>query len=203
MFIGEYSLSVFFSYIAVGTSLFSCYYAINGNLKISLLLFMCSGLIDMLDGRFANLFKRNKFQKRFGEQIDTVLDVFNFGAIPIFLVYLYGYNDLITILFLVFYLFAATMRLAYFNTVIEVNSKKRLYQGLPVTTITLTLPIIILLTHLLNNSFGLWTIRILLFIVSILYISNIKFTKPKSIFFIISMIFAGLAVLLSLFLFLI
>ena len=57
MFIGIYSLSVLFSYIAVVLSFGACYFALNDNLKVTLILYLFVGLIDVLDGKFANLFK--------------------------------------------------------------------------------------------------------------------------------------------------
>ena len=64
MFIGVYSLSVLFSYIAVILSFGACYFALNNNLKITLILYLFVGLIDVLDGKFASFFRTNRLNKQ-------------------------------------------------------------------------------------------------------------------------------------------
>ena len=159
MFIGVYNLSVLFSYLGLLMSFISCYFVFNGNIKLSMLFFLFIGLIDMLDGKVARSLKRNDFEKKFGVQIDTVLDVFNFAAVPIIILYLYNFNTMIDIPFLLLYSFCATMRLAYFNTTIDKSNDSSIYYGFPTTTIALYLPLMILVHSLLNNNVGTWIIR--------------------------------------------
>ncbi len=194
MFIGKYSFSVLFSYLGLVFSIASCIFLIDNNIKFAMLFFMLNGLIDMLDGKIANLFKRNKFEKKFGVQIDTVLDVFNFAAIPLAMIYLLDFKDIITLLFSFFYVFTATMRLAYFNTLSEDNNNQNIYYGIPTTTIALYFPLMILLYNLINS---IWVIRIMLFIISIAYIINIKIIKPHSFKFYLTMITIGLLIFLG------
>ena len=194
MFIGVYNKSVFFSFLGLLFSILSCIFLINGNIKLSMFFFMLIGLIDMLDGRIANMTKRTKFEKKFGIQIDTILDVFNFSAIPLAIIYLLGFTDTITIIFSIFYVFTSIMRLAYFNTLSESGNDPDIYYGIPTTTISLYLPLMVLLYTIINN---IWVIRIMLFIISISYIINIKIIKPHSLKFYLSMISIGLLILLG------
>lgn len=196
MFIGYYYVWVLFSYLGIITSFISCIFLINSNIKLALICYMLTGLIDMFDGKFSNLFKRNSIEKKFGVQIDTVLDVFNFGAIPIFILYIYGLNNWIDLPFLIIYSICSTMRLAYFNTIVE-DTKSKIYYGFPVTTMALYLPFTIVLSNIFASDPNLWVIRIMLLIISILYIANIKINKPTSKLFYILIIGVGLAILLG------
>lgn len=192
MFIGVYGFSVLFSYLGMIINFVSIYLMIMGNVKISILCFMISAFIDMIDGRVAKRCKRNDFEKNFGEQIDTVLDVFNFGAVPIIILYLVGFNDLVSICFLCFYLFCATMRLAYFNTRLNSGDEKDIYYGIPVTCSGIFIPIIILIYLLTGNFF---ISRGLLIIMSFLFILSIRIEKPKGKWFLLLMTFLGIGIL--------
>lgn len=191
MFIGVYGVSVLFSYLGMVLNFISIYLMLTGNIKLSILCFMGAAFIDMVDGRVAKKCKRNEFEKRFGEQIDTVLDVFNFGAVPIILLYLVGFNDLVSVLFLGIYLFCATMRLAYFNTRLSNGEGSNVYLGFPVTSSGIFIPIIIL-AYLLTDS--IFVGRGLLLIISLLFILNIKIVKPKGKWFLFLMTGMGLGI---------
>lgn len=192
MFIGVYGVSVLFSYLGVVLNFGSIYLMLMGNIELSMLCFMGSAFIDMVDGRIAKCCKRSDFEKSFGEQIDTVLDVFNFGAVPIILLYLLGFNDLVSVIFLGIYLFCATMRLAYFNTRLGNGEGSNVYLGVPVTSSGIFIPIITLV-YLLTNSIFIG--RGLLFIVSLLFILNIRIVKPKGKWFLFLMTGIGLGIL--------
>ena len=192
MFIGVYGFSVLFSYLGMFINFVSIYLMIMGNVRISILCFMISAFIDMIDGRVAKRCKRNDFEKNFGEQIDTVLDVFNFGAVPVIILYLVGFNDLVSICFLCFYLFCATMRLAYFNTRLNSGDEKDIYYGIPVTCSGIFIPIIILIYLLTGNFF---ISRGLLIIMSFLFILSIRIEKPKGKWFLLLMTFLGIGIL--------
>lgn len=175
MFIGIYSLWVLFSYVAIILSFLACYFMIKDNVQLALIMFLLVGMVDVLDGKFASLFKRNEFEKRYGVQIDTVIDVFNYAAIPLVLLYFMGFNQGIDIILFVIYAFCVTSRLAYFNTMVE--EEKNIFYGVPSTMIVVFLPIMVIL-YTLSNS--MWVLRSLLLITSLSFIINIKIKKSRS-----------------------
>lgn len=193
MFIGIYSLSVLFSYIGVIFAFISCFFSITGNLKLSLIMFMITGLIDALDGKFANLFKRTNKEKLYGFQIDSILDTFNYAAIPLVILYFNGLNKLIDIPIFIFYTFCTTTRLAYFNTMID--ESKHYFFGVPSTMITFLLPFAFIISKLLNS---LWVLRILFILIAISFITNIKIKKYRNIKFYISIVLTGIIITLGL-----
>ncbi len=192
MFIGVYSLSVLFSYIAVILSFLTCHFAIIGNIKLALILFMLVGAIDSLDGKFASLFKRNDMEKEYGVQIDSILDTFNYSAIPIAFLYFLGFNQLPDMILYIIYTFCITTRLAYFNTVLDEN--KNVFYGVPSTMIVIFLPIIVIIYTLTNS---MWILRILLLLISLSFIVNIKIKKSRSLKFYLTMGLTGIVLFLG------
>ena len=187
MFIGVYSLSVLFSYIAIILSFGACYFALNDNIKITLILYLLVGLIDVLDGKFAGLFKRNDFEKKYGVQIDTVLDVVNYSAVPIVILCFLGFKELIDIILYIIYVFCVTTRLAYFNTLVEEDNK--VFYGVPSTMIVFGLPVMLIIYTLTNS---IWIFRLLLLVMSLSFIINIKIKKSRSLKFFLMMGICGL-----------
>jgi len=197
MFIGIYSLSVLFSYIAIGLAFLACYFVIDGNIKWALIMYLLVGMVDVFDGKFASLFKRNDFEKRYGVQIDTVIDVFNYSAIPLVLLYFMGFNRWVDAILFFVYAFCVTSRLAYFNTMVDEN--KGIFYGVPSTMIVVFLPIMVIIYTLTNS---MWLLRGLLLIVSLSFIINIKIKKSRSLKFYITMGCVGLVLILGILYFL-
>jgi CDP-diacylglycerol--serine O-phosphatidyltransferase len=120
--------------------LFAGFYAIILSIKgdfitASIAIFIAM-LWDGLDGRVARM---TNTQSSFGEQYDSMADLISFGVAPSFLIYFYlgslgqnfgnGFNDLPQIASFI-YITTAALRLARFNSQIEIIDKKY-FQGLP------------------------------------------------------------------------
>ncbi|MGH8713254.1 MAG: CDP-diacylglycerol--serine O-phosphatidyltransferase [Casimicrobiaceae bacterium] len=114
-------------------SLFAGFYAIvqamNGRFDQSAIAIFVAMVLDSLDGRVARL---TKTQSAFGAEYDSLSDMVSFGAAPALVVYewaLRGMGKLGWIAAFV-YVAGAALRLARFNTMLEV-ADKRYFQGLP------------------------------------------------------------------------
>ncbi|HEX4521972.1 MAG TPA: CDP-diacylglycerol--serine O-phosphatidyltransferase [Casimicrobiaceae bacterium] len=114
-------------------SLFAGFYAIvqamNGRFDQAAIAIFVAMVLDSLDGRVARL---TKTQSAFGAEYDSLSDMVSFGAAPALIVYewsLRGMGKLGWIAAFV-YVAGAALRLARFNTMLEV-ADKRYFQGLP------------------------------------------------------------------------
>jgi CDP-diacylglycerol--serine O-phosphatidyltransferase len=114
-------------------SLFAGFYAIvqamNGRFDQAAIANFVAIVLDSLDGRVARL---TKTQSAFGAEYDSLSDMVSFGAAPALIVYewsLRGMGKLGWIAAFV-YVAGAALRLARFNTMLEV-ADKRYFQGLP------------------------------------------------------------------------
>jgi CDP-diacylglycerol--serine O-phosphatidyltransferase len=86
-------------------------------------------ILDGLDGRIARL---TNTQSEFGAQYDSLADMVSFGAAPALVMYEWSLNGLGKVGWVAAFIYCAcaALRLARFNTNIEVVDK-RFFQGLP------------------------------------------------------------------------
>ena len=186
--IGYYNYSVILTYFGLSTSVVGMFQAFRGNLKFAVLCLMISGICDMFDGTIARRCKRTEDEKAFGIQIDSLCDLICFGAFPAVIVFNFmsdieSFNFWLTIFCIIFYVLAAVIRLGYFN-VSEINrtavsnEKRVYYEGLPVTSVSLLLPLFLVLDFLLTKGVFVKFYNIGLLLIGILFISKIKIKKP-------------------------
>ena len=186
--IGYYNYSVILTYFGLSTSVIGMFQAFRGHLKFAVLCLMISGICDMFDGTIARRCKRTEDEKSFGIQIDSLCDLICFGAFPAVIVFNFmkdieSFNFWLTMVCITFYVLAAVIRLGYFN-VSEINrtsnegGKRLYYEGLPVTSVSLLLPLFLVLDLLLTKEMFVKFYNIGLLIIGVLFISKLKIKKP-------------------------
>ena len=181
--IGFYSYTVVLTYLGLASSAIGMILTFQGFAKYALFCLAFSGLCDMFDGKVARMKKnRTEDEKRFGIQIDSLCDVVCFGAFPMILCYSIGMRGPAGISILVFYLIAGVIRLAFFNVMEEkrqeeTDEARKYYQGLPITSIAIILPLFCTLRPLLGHRF-LSELHICILIVGLLFIINFPLRKP-------------------------
>ena len=181
--IGFYSYTVVLTYLGLASAAMGMILTFQGFAKYALFCLAFSGLCDMFDGKVARLKKdRTEDEKRFGIQIDSPCDVVCFGAFPMILCYSIGMRGPAGISILVFYLIAGVIRLAFFNVMEEkrqdeTDEARKYYQGLPITSIAIILPLFCTLRPLLGHRF-LSELHICILTVGLLFIINFPLRKP-------------------------
>ena len=181
--IGFYSYTVVLTYLGLASSAMGMILTFQGFAKYALFCLAFSGLCDMFDGKVARMKKnRTEDEKRFGIQIDSLCDVVCFGAFPMILCYSIGMRGPAGISILVFYLIAGVIRLAFFNVMEEkrqeeTDEARKYYQGLPITSIAIILPLFCTLRPLLGHRF-LSELHICILTVGLLFIINFPLRKP-------------------------
>lgn len=181
--IGFYSYTVVLTYLGLASAAFGMILTVQGYAKYALFCLAFSGLCDMFDGKVARMKKdRTEDEKRFGIQIDSLCDVVCFGVFPMILCYSIGMKGLTGIAILVFYLTAGVIRLAFFNVMEErrqdeTDEARKYYQGLPITSIAIILPLFCTLRPLLGHRF-LSELHICILTVGLLFIINFPLRKP-------------------------
>ncbi len=182
--IGFYNYTVVLTYIGLVSSLCGIYLSMNGrHVTAAVILLMISGLCDMFDGKIARTRKRTENEKRFGIQIDSLCDLICFGLLPCAIGYSIGMNKIYHVAVLVFFTLAAVIRLAYFNVMEETRQKvtaenRREYEGLPVTSVALILPLFYSFKKDMGSLFP-EIYMILLLTVGMAFITKFKLKKPK------------------------
>lgn len=182
--IGFYNYTVVLTYIGLISSIAGIYISMSGkHITAAVVALMLSGLCDMFDGKVARTRKRTDDEKKFGIQIDSLCDLICFGFLPAAIGYAIGAEKIYHIAVMAFFTLAAVIRLAYFNVMEEsrqakTNEVRREYEGLPVTSVALILP----LFYSFRKDMGILfpdLYSFLLMIIGIAFITRIKLKKPK------------------------
>jgi CDP-diacylglycerol---serine O-phosphatidyltransferase len=114
-------------------ALFAGFYAIvqamNGRFDRSAIAIFVAMVLDSLDGRVARL---TKTESAFGAEYDSLSDMVSFGAAPALVVYEWALRGMGQFGWAAAFLYVAgaALRLARFNTMIDI-ADKRYFQGLP------------------------------------------------------------------------
>lgn len=114
-------------------SLFAGFYAIvqamNGRFEFAAVAIFVAMVMDGLDGRVARL---TRTQSAFGAEYDSLSDMVSFGVAPALVMYVWALKGMGKLGWLAAFVYCAgaALRLARFNTQLEV-ADKRFFQGLP------------------------------------------------------------------------
>lgn len=183
--IGFWDYTVVLTYISLGVSIFGMTQALTGNMKGAVLCLAISGVMDMFDGKVARTKQgRTEDEKMFGIQIDSLCDLVCFGVLPAIIGYTLGMKKPFDVGILILFVLGGLVRLAYFNVTEarrqkeEQGGARRYYQGLPITSIAIFLPIIYLIRGICGKHF-LIVLDVVILITACLYVSNIEIKKPN------------------------
>jgi CDP-diacylglycerol---serine O-phosphatidyltransferase len=126
---GIYLLPNLFTTAALFAGFFAIVQAMNGNFEYSAIAIFIAMVLDGLDGRVARL---THTQSEFGAEYDSLSDMVSFGVAPALVVYEWALKDMDKLGWIAAFIYCAcaALRLARFNTNIEVVDK-RFFQGLP------------------------------------------------------------------------
>ena len=184
MFLGFYSYTVILTYIGLISSVYGMTQALEGRFRVAITCLVISGICDMLDGRVARTKKdRTEDEKKFGIQIDSLCDLVCFCVFPAFLGYGLGLRGFWGTSAMCLFVLAGVIRLGYFNVMEEKRQQetteaRKVYQGLPVTSIAIILPVVYLLRPYIGTLAYLRTLIGVMLVVAVLNVSNIKVKKP-------------------------
>ncbi len=170
MFIGYYNMSIILTFIGLFFTVLGINFSLDGNVYLSLICLLLSGICDTFDGTIARIVKRRNIEKQYGIQLDSLVDVVCFGVFPIIICYCLGYHSIFNVIVYFFYLFCGITRLAYFNINL---SDKKYFRGLPITTISFILPL------LLFFSMSEYLVMAVLTVVGFLFVFNFKIPKSN------------------------
>jgi len=126
---GIYVLPNLFTTAALFAGFFAIVQAMNGFYEQSAVAIFVAMVLDGLDGRVARL---THTQSAFGAEYDSLSDMVSFGAAPSLVIYEWALRGMGKLGWIAAFIYcaAAALRLARFNTTLEVIDK-RFFQGLP------------------------------------------------------------------------
>ena len=181
--IGFYNYTVWLTYIGMTSSVVGILFASAGNSTAAVICLMFSGFCDLFDGMVARTKKdRSDEEKRYGIQLDSLSDVVCFGVLPAAIGFSIGATKVWQIVILVLFALCGLIRLAYFNVTEETrqkqtDGKRKSYEGVPITSSALTVPLLYCFRNLIGAGFPL-AYAILLLVNGAAFIAPIKVKKP-------------------------
>lgn len=203
--IGFYDYTVVLTYISFLSAVAGIFTAATMHLRWSIFFLAFSGLCDMFDGKIARTKKdRTEDEKAFGIQIDSLCDIVCFGVLPILICYRLGMDRLCGMVILGLYGLAGLIRLGYFNVMeakrqAEEGGARKYYQGLPITSMAIALPIVFLVSPLFpSRTAFVAALHLMVALVGFLFIFDFKLRKPsvKEVFLIVAVVAAAVAVII-------
>lgn len=198
MFIGKYNRSLIVTYMGVAFAIVGMYFAFQSNQKYAMICLVMAGVCDLFDGKIARMCKRTKDEKSFGIQLDSLADTIDFVAFPVVFGLSMGLNKIYHIIGYILIAFAGVQRLAHFNVLVgnkEDDGPVKFYSGLPVTSTSVTFPLIWLLSNWMGEGTYHLVYILLIYLTAFLFVLNIKIPKLKGIAYPIVGIIAVVAII--------
>ena len=184
--IGFYDYTVALTYIGLVVSTVGMTQAIHGRFKTAIVCLAVSGLCDMFDGKIARTKKnRTEDEMAFGVQIDSLCDMVCFGAFPALICYLLGVRGFWGLAVIGLYVVASVIRLAFFNVMemkgaLVAEDGHRYYRGLPITSISVALPMVFLVQFFVTERTFVVCLYLLLLSVGSLFVADFQMRKPTN-----------------------
>ena len=182
--IGFYDYTLVLTLLSLVSAVFGMTQAIDGHAKIAILCLAFSGLCDAFDGKVARTKKnRTDDERSFGIQLDSLCDMVAFAALPAVICYLLGVRGYIGCIAISYYCICGIIRLSYYN-VMEINRmqmeepSQKVYYGLPITSITIILPMVFLLELVVPEDIFPVLLIAMLFVVGTCFILDFKIYRP-------------------------
>jgi len=181
--IGFYDYTVVLTYLGMIFAFSGIIKVLNNAYTDAVFCLMLAGICDMFDGAVASTKDRNKYEKHFGIQIDSMCDLLSFGVLPSIFVYMIYEKNLIIGVLACAYTLCGLIRLAYFN-VQEferqkvTNERREVYLGLPITSSAIILPLAYLLYSKVEF-IGLWIFTLIIILLGSGFVAGIEIKKPN------------------------
>ena len=184
-FIGFYDYTVILTYLSLASAFVGMSFANQGHFTAAVICLFFSGFCDAFDGTVARSKKnRTEDEKAFGIQLDSLCDVVSFGIFPAFLLHCMVVKGPLGMVILCFYCICGVIRLGFFNVMeakrqqVETGCGKE-YRGLPITSMSMVLPLVYLLRLILPGKVFRWLLYILPALVGFLFILDFRVKKPN------------------------
>lgn len=176
-----YALPNLFTAGSIFLGVLSIIFSSKGDFSYACWFIIISMILDGLDGRVARL---TNTTSKFGVEFDSLADVVSFGVAPAMLLYFYAgesYDKFGIIIPALFVIFGA-IRLARFNITTTTSIEPNSFIGLPIPSAAV-LVVLWILNDLKYNIFDEYKYILLIgaFILSILMVSNIRYSSFKKV----------------------
>lgn len=161
------------------------YFSVLGIYSAAMIGMIWAVSFDWADGLIARRLKtRPAYSQTFGMQLDSLIDVVNYGVVPAILLLSYGKFDPIFLPIAFFLVAASAFRLSYFNTFGLSDDSK--YTGLALDNNSIVLVFIFLFEGIFSEKVFLSVLCVSVLVIGTLNVSQVKTPKfsgnPRSVY---------------------
>ena len=178
---GIYVLPNLFTIGALFAGFYAIVQAMNGRWEHAAVAIFIAMVLDGLDGRVARM---TGTQSAFGAELDSLADMVSFGVAPALIMYVFALKGLGKFGWIAAFVYcsAAALRLARFNTQIEV-ADKRFFQGLPSPAAAALVAgfVWVMIEYGISGSDVSWLSAAVILFAGISMVTNFKFYSGKEI----------------------
>ena len=180
--VGFWNPSVILTYIGMSLAVVGIFLSVKGLISYSFICLILCGICDLFDGSVARRFKRTEEEKAFGIELDSLVDVISFIALPVSIYMNIGLMSPVHLIIYVLYAVAGIARLGYFNVITaDSEGPVKYYTGLPITYAALVFSIMYLTVKILPGEIFAVVYTLSMVIVTILEVIKVKIVKPKGL----------------------
>lgn len=184
--LGVYNPACLLSLAGVCVAVVAMILAVQGAVELALVGLILAGLADLFDGVVARRLRLDDYEKEFGVQLDTTVDVVSFISTPAVIALSTGWLSWFAVLGIVWFVIAGVVRLSHFNTLsIRGADRSTHHQGLPVTYTALIFPLLFLLRDLITAENFALLLGSAFAVIGLLFVINVPVRKPRGLFYII------------------
>ena len=180
--VGFWNPSVILTYIGMGFAVIGMFLAVKQMINFAFICLVLCGICDLFDGMVARKFKRTEDEKKFGIELDSLVDVISFIAFPIAIFMNIGFVSPVHLIVYILYAIAGIARLGYFNVVTaDGDGPVKNYIGLPITYAALVFSLMYLTIFILPSNAFVVVYTISMVVVTVLEVIKVKIAKPKGL----------------------
>lgn len=180
--VGFWNPSVVLTYVGMSIAILGMFLAVSGRINYSFICLVLCGICDLFDGVVARRFKRTDEEKAFGIELDSLVDVVSFIALPVTIYMNIGFVSPLHLILYILYSIAGIARLGYFNVVTaDGEGPVKYYDGLPITYAALVFSLMYLTVNILPSNIFVIVYTISMAAVTVLEVIKVKIVKPKGI----------------------
>ena len=178
---GIYILPNLFTTAALFAGFYAIVQAMNGRFENAAVAILIAMVLDGLDGRVARM---THTQSAFGAEYDSLSDMVSFGVAPALVIYEFALQGMGKFGWIAAFVYCAgaALRLARFNTQLEMPTDKRFFQGLPSPAAALIASFVwVMVEYSVPGQDVRWIAAFLALFAGLTMVSNFKYYSGKEI----------------------
>ncbi len=186
MILGAWNAACFVTLAGLVAALGAIALASAGRIALALAGLILAGLADLFDGPVARRLERSDYEREFGVQLDTIVDVVSFVVAPVAIAFGAGLHSTTGLGAMLLFAVAGAVRLAHFNTLSARGADQATHhRGLPVTYTALVFPVIFVLRDLLPPATLLTVLGAVFAALAVAFVVDVPVRKPRGALYVL------------------